>query len=68
MARRFRHAALVGKYHAEGMRGVLDDVARFLLRLGLDVSLERETAQATGLAEHDTVTIAQIGTDRKSVV
>ena len=62
MARRFRHAALVGKYHAEGMRGVLDDVARFLLRLGLDVSLERETAQATGLAEHDTVTIAQIGT------
>ena len=61
MARRFRHAALVGKYHAEGMRGVLDDVARFLLRLGLDVSLERETAMAVGLTEHDLVTIAQIG-------
>jgi NAD+ kinase len=61
MARRFRHAALVGKYHAEGMRGVLDDVARLLLRLGLDVSLERETAAATGLTDHGAFTIAEIG-------
>jgi NAD+ kinase len=61
MARRFRHAALVGKYHAEGMRGVLDDVARLLLRLGLDVSLERETALATGMSDHGSVPIAEIG-------
>jgi NAD+ kinase len=61
MARRFRHAALVGKYHAEGMRGVLDDVARLLLRLGLDVSLERDTALATGMSEHGSIPIAEIG-------
>jgi NAD+ kinase len=61
MARRFRHAALVGKYHAEGMRGVLDDVARFLLKLGLDVSLERDTALATGMSEHGSIPIGEIG-------
>jgi NAD+ kinase len=62
MARRFRHAALVGKFHAEGIRGVLDDVARFLLRLGLDVSLERETALATGLADYGAFSTAELGT------
>jgi NAD+ kinase len=61
MARRFRHAALVGKYHAEGIRDVLDEVARFLLSLGLDVSLERETALATGLTDHGSFTAAQLG-------
>ncbi len=62
MARRFRHAALVGKYHAEGMRGVLDDIARFLLRLGLDVSLERDTALATGLGDYGAHTVGELGT------
>jgi NAD+ kinase len=61
MARRFRHAALVGKFHAEGMRGVLDDVARFLLHQGLEVSLERETALATGLADYGAFSAAELG-------
>jgi NAD+ kinase len=61
MSRSFRHAALVGKYHAEGMRDVLDDVARFLLRQGLDVSLERQTALATGLADYGAFTPAELG-------
>mgnify|MGYP003406660854 CR=1 FL=1 len=61
MARRFRHAALVGKFHAEGMRGVLDDVARFLHAQGLDVSLERQTALATGLTDYGAFTPDELG-------
>ena len=62
MAARFRHAALIGKYQARGIRPVLEDVARFLCEQGLDVSFERETAVATGVADYDTLTTAQLGT------
>ncbi len=61
MASRFRHAALVGKYNAQGMRGVLDDIARFLIRQGLEVSLEHDTALNTGITEHGAQSAAQIG-------
>ena len=49
MASRFRHAALVGKYQAHGMRGVLEEIAHFLVGQGLAVSLEQQTAQSTGI-------------------
>ena len=62
MPSRFRHAALVGKPQAQGMRPVLEDIARFLVRQGLEVSVERETAVATGLAEHyAALTRAELG-------
>jgi len=61
MSRRFRHAALVGKYHAQGIRGVLDEIARFLIRQGLEVSLERETALNTGLVDYGSKTPAELG-------
>ncbi|MDT7837291.1 NAD kinase [Aquabacterium sp. OR-4] len=61
MSRRFHHAALVGKYQAEGIRPLLAEVAQFLLREGLEVSLERETALSTGMTEFDALTPAQIG-------
>jgi NAD+ kinase len=61
MTRRFRHAALVGKYHAQGIRDVLDEVARFLIRQGLEVSLERETAHNTGLADYGAMSPAELG-------
>lgn len=61
MSRRFRHAALVGKYHAQGIRGVLDEIARFLIRQGLEVSLERETALNTGLIGYGSKTPAELG-------
>jgi NAD+ kinase len=60
---RFRHAAIVGKPHAQGNRELLDEVAQFLVREGLDVSLERATAQATGLATYDVLDAAQLGRD-----
>ncbi len=61
MDRRFRHAALVGKYHAHGIRGVLDEIAAFLLRQGLEVSMERETALNTGLVDYGALTPDELG-------
>jgi NAD+ kinase len=61
MSRRFRHAALVGKYHAQGIRSVLEEVAQFLIRQGLEVSLERETALNTGLTDYGALSPAELG-------
>ena len=61
MTTRFRHAALVGKYQADGIRGVLEEVAQFLIRQGLDVSLERATALNTGLTDYGALSPADIG-------
>ena len=61
VAKRFRHAAIVGKPQAQGMRELLDEVAQFLAGAGLDVSLERGTAQATGLTHYDALDAAHLG-------
>jgi NAD+ kinase len=61
MSRRFVHAALVGKYQAAGIRPVLEDVAHFLVRQGLEVSLERQTALNTGMVDYDALDPAEIG-------
>ena len=61
MKSRFRHAALVGKYNAVGSRDVLDAVARFLIRQGLEVSMEYETALNTGLNDYGALTPAELG-------
>lgn len=61
MARRFHHAALVGKYQAEGIRPVLEDIAHFLVRQGLEVSFEQDTARNTGVTDYEALTAAQIG-------
>lgn len=58
---RFRHAAVVGKPQAQGMRELLDEVAQFLVAEGLDVSMELATAQATGLDAYDVVDTTQLG-------
>jgi NAD+ kinase len=58
---RFRHAAVVCKPQAQGMRELLDEVAQFLVAEGLDVSLELATAQATGLDAYDVVDTTQLG-------
>ena len=61
VAKRFRHAAIVGKPQAQGMRELLDEVAQFLAGAGLDDSLERGTAQATGLTHYDALDAAHLG-------
>ncbi len=61
MPSRFRHAALVGKYQAAGIRPMLEEVAQFLVAQGLAVSLERETAQATGIDMYPALAAPDLG-------
>ena len=61
MLRPFRHAAIVGKYQARGIRPVLEEIAHFLVQLGLEVSLERETAIATGVTDFETLAPDELG-------
>ncbi len=61
MPTRFRHAALVGKYQAHGIRGVLEEIAHFLVRQGLEVSLEKQTAQSTGITGYGALDPAALG-------
>lgn len=61
MARRFHHAALVGKYQADGIRPVLEEIAHFLVRQGLEVSFENQTAMATGVTDFDALDFDAIG-------
>jgi NAD+ kinase len=63
MVSRFRHAALVGKYQAEGIRGVLEEIAHFLVRQGLDVSFERQTALNTGVTDYRVLSVEELGRD-----
>ena len=58
---RFRHAALVGKYQARGIRPVLEDVAHILARTGVEVWLEQETAMNTGMTDYPSLSIKEIG-------
>jgi len=61
MVSRFRHAALVGKYQSEGIRGVLEGIAHFLVRQGLEVSMERQTALNTGITDFGALTPDELG-------
>ena len=61
MPSRFRHVALVGKYQAQGVRGVLEEIAHFLARQGLEVSLERQTAINTGITDHPSLSTEEMG-------
>jgi NAD+ kinase len=61
MSMRFRHAAIVGKYQARGIRPVLEEVAHFLIDQGLDVCFDRDTAVATGVAHYEALSTAEIG-------
>jgi NAD+ kinase len=61
MATRFRHAALVGKFQAEGIREVLERIAGFLVGQGLAVSLETQTAQNTGIDAYPMRGVDELG-------
>jgi NAD+ kinase len=57
----FRHAAIVGKYQARGIRPVLEEIAHFLVGQGLEVSFERDTAAATGVTDFEALAPAEMG-------
>ena len=61
MPRRFQHAALVGKYQADGIRPLLEEIAHFLVHQGLEVSFEHQTALNTGVTDFEALTLDQIG-------
>ncbi len=60
-ALRFPHVALVGKYQAAGARHVLEEIAHFLHEEGCDVSLEKDTALNTGLAQFPALDVPSMG-------
>jgi NAD+ kinase len=68
MSKRFRHAAIVGKYQARGIRAVLEEVAHFLVAQGLEVSFEADTAAATGVTDFDTLPTDELGPNCDLVV
>jgi len=57
----FRHAAIVGKYQARGIRPALEEIAHFLMAQGLEVSFEQETAQATGVTDFESLPAREVG-------
>jgi len=57
----FRHAAIVGKYQARGIRPALEEIAHFLVDRGLEVSFERDTAAATGVTDFEALSPQQMG-------
>jgi NAD+ kinase len=61
MTSRFRHVALVGKYQAQGIRDVLEEIAQFLARQGLEVSLEQQTALNTGMTDYGALSVTELG-------
>jgi len=64
MKPRFRHVALIGKYqaaNAASSRHALEDIAHFLIAQGCDVSLEHDTAQASGIAHYPALGVNEIG-------
>jgi NAD+ kinase len=61
MKSQFRHVALVGKYHAQGSRSALLEIAHFLATQGCEVALEQDTASNTGLTQYPTLDAEGIG-------
>ena len=57
----FKHAAIVGKYQAQGIRPALEDIAHFLMARGLDVSFEHDTARNTGVTDFDALSTREMG-------
>ena len=56
----FQHAVLIGKYQA-GVSHVLADIAGWLTGHGVDVAIERGTAEHGELPGYATVTLEQVG-------
>lgn len=61
MAARFVHAAIVGRYQTPGIRALLDEIAQYMVRLGLEVSFDAATALNTGVAGYDALTPIEMG-------
>jgi NAD+ kinase len=61
MKSKFRHVALIGKYHAQGSRSALEGIAQFLGAQGCEVAIEEDTANNAGITAYPILNVAQIG-------
>ena len=61
MKTQFRYVALVGKYHAQGTRVALENIAHFLSDHGCDVAIEQDTASNAGLTHYPILDVPGIG-------
>lgn len=61
MKSQFRHVALIGKYHAQGSRSALENIAYFLGTQGCEVAIEEDTANNTGLTQFPVLDVQGIG-------
>ncbi|MBY4596151.1 NAD kinase [Ottowia caeni] len=66
----FHRVALVGKYHesvsgaiVESARAVIAEIGAYLLGLGCEVVLEKQTAENTGLTDFPALDVHEIGED-----
>jgi len=61
MKSKFRHVALIGKYHAQGSRSALEGIAQFLGAQGCEVAIEKDTASNAGITTYPILDVEQIG-------
>ncbi len=68
MQSKFLHVALIGKYHAPAAAGagvesrrMLEDLVHFLEGFGCKVSVEKDTAENTGMTGHPVLDVPGIG-------
>ena len=61
MKTQFRSVALVGKYHSQGTRVALENIAHFLSDHGCDVAIEQDTASNSGLTNYPILDVSGIG-------
>ena len=61
MTRRFKQLAIVGKYQAQGIKPLLDELGQFLSRQGIEVVLEQDTAQNTGMTDYPVMSVDELG-------
>jgi NAD+ kinase len=59
--KQFRTAAIIGKYHAQGIAEPLFALADFLARRGMTVIFEADTAETIGASNYQAMTPEQLG-------
>ncbi len=60
MSTPFRHVALFGKYQSQGVRPILEEIAQFLVRRGVEVSVDHDTAMNSGWNDFGAMTIDEL--------
>lgn len=60
MSTPFRHVALFGKYQASGVRPILEEIAQFLVRSGVEVSVDHDTAMNSSWSDFGALRIDEL--------